>query len=698
MAAKVEKKNGASETGTGIRPGVSVVIGFRDWGLDRLTLAIDRLKASVIDVPFEVIVSDYGSKDEAEVREAVEGSGAIVARTPREGPWSRSRALNAGVLASDTEYVITTDADMIFTKGAVQNIVTMLEDVKNTAFLVQCRDLTQDYGADQARSASDAELERNSLFRPRWGMGGLIAFRRSDFDFIGGYDARMEIYGGEDIDFAQRLQRAGVRLNWIDDPKVRIFHIWHPSTREAVQQDAVQRAAQELNREIMLNDPTWIRNINIGGRAEPVASVLIATHNREDYVAEALNSVLAQSVEDIEIIVMDDGSSDNTYDVVVSFDDPRISHSRHENKGVAHTRNKLVSLAKSSLIVVHDDDDIMLPWRIEAHLETLRDDVAATYGGWIDFENGSGTTGEFPGKSCSPEAFMYAGSVLSHGTSMFRADVLRRFPYREFLRSGVDFNMIVRMANAGYKFEHTGRFHILRRKHTTNLTHTTSTHQKGAAARTLAVLRHRNSPPREKVLRNIANNLPAETIGHEDRLDDLLLYLPDHLVERDATLVAPSSIVKTLTQSFSEDRVHVGAGWWGKEENRKVPVRISNVTHADLARLRKLVGPNYEVTDASAGSSDGASQQIIASLPECDLVDGEKFTRLSTIPVGAEKPDDQQAGKISGSNPYCYWNDGSEFTMVVARWAEDIDEVMALGRISDRGDEVILPPRSSDEG
>lgn len=648
----------------------AVVIGFRDWGIDRLVVAVERLAQSSMGKDLDVVVSDYGSQGAKEVRDAVEAAGGRVVRTSRQGPWSRSRALNAGVEGTDTEFVITTDADMIFTRSAVENLVNLLGKTPKTAFLVQCRDLNESFGAGTAEHADDTVLEKNSQFRPRWGMGGLIAFRRSDFDLIGGYDARMEIYGGEDIDFAQRLVRSGLRLNWIDDPATRIYHIWHTSTADAVNKDAEQKQAQDKNRDIMLNDTSWLRNVNLGNRAGPVASVLIATHNRADYLMDSVNSTLAQTIQDLEIIILDDGSSDHTRDVLAAIDDPRVRYLSQANMGVAHTRNRLVHEARSSMIVVHDDDDIMLPWRVEAHLRSMRDDIAVTYGGWVDFENDTGQLEVHPGREYAPDAFMYAGKILSHGTSMFRTELMRRFAYREHLRSGVDFNLIVRMANAGYRFRHTGELHILRRMHGMNLTHTIQDHQKKAAVRTTTLLRRRNSPERERQLRHEAAALKTvETRFHDHIEDEVAIYLPDHLASRDAHVTGDKPAIAQLRKAFGNKRGKSGFGW--VHDNRFV---IRDVTLGELVQIRKIPGVSCSVVRSDRGDEDAGGQRaLLRVLPTSGLLNPDRVTLVSIARVEAPG-----TGGDSEERRTRYWFDGVGFYRVDLREASQAGELLGL--------------------
>src|SRR5690606_2410346 len=157
----------------------------------RLALAIRSHRESSLGDAVEIIVSDYGSADVEAVRSVVEGNGAIHVRTETNGPWSRSRALNAGVSAARGQYVITTDADMLFTPEAHAVICGLLQKDSGAAQLLQCRDLSPDYNAETIKDFNWDAFEKNSTLRPRWGMGGMIAFDVRAYEAIRGYDERM---------------------------------------------------------------------------------------------------------------------------------------------------------------------------------------------------------------------------------------------------------------------------------------------------------------------------------------------------------------------------------------------------------------------------------------------------------------------------------------------------------------------------
>lgn len=93
----------------------------------------------------------------------------------------------------------------------------------------------------------------------------------------------------------------------------------------------------------------------------PLFSVIIPLYNKRETIARALNSVLAQTVQDFEITVVNDGSTDGGEKVVEGFSDPRIRLIHQENRGVSAARNRGIAEAKAELIAFLDGDDEWLP-------------------------------------------------------------------------------------------------------------------------------------------------------------------------------------------------------------------------------------------------------------------------------------------------------------------------------------------------
>jgi glycosyltransferase involved in cell wall biosynthesis len=104
----------------------------------------------------------------------------------------------------------------------------------------------------------------------------------------------------------------------------------------------------------------------------PLFSVVIPTFNRANLVRRAIASVLAQTIDDFEIIVVDDGSTDDTGEVVQGFGDPRIRLlSLTRNQGAAAARNAGIAAARGELISLLDSDDEYLPLFLERTRATM---------------------------------------------------------------------------------------------------------------------------------------------------------------------------------------------------------------------------------------------------------------------------------------------------------------------------------------
>ena len=127
---------------TGNEVDVSVVIGFRDWGLRRIRLAVQSIQASFGRFSGEVIISDYGSIDPQANKALAEELECAYVYTPAE-VWSRSRALNAGFAISSGELLVSTDADMVFSPESFERIVETARKQPKAAFFLQCRDLPE---------------------------------------------------------------------------------------------------------------------------------------------------------------------------------------------------------------------------------------------------------------------------------------------------------------------------------------------------------------------------------------------------------------------------------------------------------------------------------------------------------------------------------------------------------------------------
>jgi hypothetical protein len=103
-------------------------------------------------------------------------------------------------------------------------------------------------------------------------------------------------------------------------------------------------------------------------RSEPLVSVIMPAYNAQKFITEAIQSVLSQTYRNFELVVVDDGSTDATKDIVFSFKDERIKYFYHENSGLAATHNTGIKYSKGLFLVKLDSDDMMTADFIAAHL------------------------------------------------------------------------------------------------------------------------------------------------------------------------------------------------------------------------------------------------------------------------------------------------------------------------------------------
>ncbi|TWO31798.1 glycosyltransferase family 2 protein [Seonamhaeicola sediminis] len=101
---------------------------------------------------------------------------------------------------------------------------------------------------------------------------------------------------------------------------------------------------------------------------QPFFSIVIPLYNKEKYIQDTLKSVLNQTFKEFEVIIVNDGCTDSSLDIVKTYNNKRIIISNQKNKGVSAARNKGIELSKAKFIAFLDADDIWLP----NHLSTLK--------------------------------------------------------------------------------------------------------------------------------------------------------------------------------------------------------------------------------------------------------------------------------------------------------------------------------------
>jgi len=205
----------------------------------------------------------------------------------------------------------------------------------------------------------------------------------------------------------------------------------------------------------------------------PTISVIIPAYNHGRYILETLDSVFAQTFKDFEIIVVNDGSPDNTAVLLHPLAEAgRIRYFEQPNGGQASARNRGLREARGQFIAYLDDDDIWPPDKLEWQAEALRadDELPVVYGRAVFL-------GEEAAESPGPETaaagtirddFCVANHIRSLGQSLIRAEALRAVDgFDVAIRGADDWDLWLRMSEKG-RFQYSGRVALYYRLHEDN--------------------------------------------------------------------------------------------------------------------------------------------------------------------------------------------------------------------------------------
>lgn len=194
-------------------------------------------------------------------------------------------------------------------------------------------------------------------------------------------------------------------------------------------------------------------------------SVILPVYNAEKYVREAIESILNQTYDDFELIIINDGSKDKSGNIIASFSDSRIRNIPNDkNMGLIYTLNKGLSLAQGKYIARMDADDIAYPNRLEMQMDYMEGHPDCIVCGTdvMPYKNNHdlwflSTIYKYDDKSIKKQLVMT--SCFAHPTVMIRSEVLRK--------TGICYNDSYKYAE-DYKFwidlEPYGQFHNIKKR------------------------------------------------------------------------------------------------------------------------------------------------------------------------------------------------------------------------------------------
>lgn len=192
----------------------------------------------------------------------------------------------------------------------------------------------------------------------------------------------------------------------------------------------------------------------------PKVSVVMAVYNGEDFLAEAVQSILLQTLTDFEFVIIDDGSQDHSREIIRAFTDPRIRLLCNEvNRGLAVSLNRGIAEARGEFIARMDHDDISLPHRLERQTLFLNEHpTVGLCGAWLETFGGPRRhVWRPPSASADIRMQLLFDSSVMHSTVMLRRELFLQhaLTYDESFPCAQDYELwerasrVVEMRNIG---------------------------------------------------------------------------------------------------------------------------------------------------------------------------------------------------------------------------------------------------------
>ena len=212
----------------------------------------------------------------------------------------------------------------------------------------------------------------------------------------------------------------------------------------------------------------------------PAISIVLPAYNCSPYIAETINSLLSQTFTDFQLIIINDGSTDDTEHIIQLYHDPRITYLKNEsNKGLVFTLNRGIQASEGNYIARMDADDIALPQRLQLQKQWLDEHPhTAAISCTIRFIDGNGNERGVwlaDKASCSYtdiKKMLPWENCIAHPTIMIRKEVVEAYLYDAIQLHCEDYDLWLRMLADGLVIEKLPQPLLLYRNHEASITGT----------------------------------------------------------------------------------------------------------------------------------------------------------------------------------------------------------------------------------
>ncbi|HDR1798216.1 TPA: glycosyltransferase, partial [Pasteurella multocida] len=482
----------------GIKPvnkniGLSIIIPtFNRSRILDITLAC--LVNQKTNYPFEVVVADDGSKENLlTIVQKYEQKLDIKYVRQKDYGYQLCAVRNLGLRTAKYDFVSILDCDMAPQQLWVHSYLTELledndivligprkyvdthnitaEQFLNDPYLIESLPETATNNNPSITSKGNISLDwRLEHFKKtdnlrlcdspfRYFSCGNVAFSKEWLNKVGWFDEEFNHWGGEDVEFGYRLFAKGCFFRVIDGGMA--YHQEPPGKENETDREAgksitlkiVKEKVPYIYRKLLPIEDSHIHRI-------PLVSIYIPAYNCANYIQRCVDSALNQTVVDLEVCICNDGSTDNTLEVINKLygNNPRVRIMSKPNGGIASASNAAVSFAKGYYIGQLDSDDYLEPDAVELCLkEFLKDKTLACV--YTTNRNvnpdGSLIANGYNWPEFSREKLTTA--MIAHHFRMFTIRAWHLTDgFNENIENAVDYDMFLKLSEVG-KFKHLNK-------------------------------------------------------------------------------------------------------------------------------------------------------------------------------------------------------------------------------------------------
>ncbi|MBC7962179.1 MAG: glycosyltransferase [Steroidobacteraceae bacterium] len=322
---------------------------------------------------FELIIVNDGSTDNTrEVAESLiqKYTSHTITLINQQNSGQPAISRNNGISASRGLFIFCLDADDMIEPAMIEECLRLLES--NSGIAIAYTDRLDFDGVEGVVQAGEYDFSR--LIHANH-ISYCALYRREVWERVGGY--RENVKAVEDWDFWIAAGALGYYGKRVPHPLFKYRRHDTGIFQEALK-DFDRKHAQVIINNAALYAPALIaqaeKMLGTAVSASPLVSVIVPTFNRPDMLKDTIQSILDQTFQNFEIIVVNDAGQD-VLSVIQTFNSLKISYLSHEtNKGLAAARNTGISAARGKYIAYLDDDDIYYPEHLATLIQRLESD------------------------------------------------------------------------------------------------------------------------------------------------------------------------------------------------------------------------------------------------------------------------------------------------------------------------------------